>query len=426
MSERSDLPAEALRYVFDRLPDLVLILDPTAIYITDVNADGANGLGWTPDQMIGEKLHRFCIPDDQAPPGLRQRASEGEVVSFDRLMLRNDGMFVNYNFVGLQLDDLDRQGLLIGRPMERLLASDSKLSDLLKLADLASDGFVVSDTNGRVKYCNRAAAELGGIENPLGMDVRNFFVPDEEYHDEMVAVLRSGQGEIRATVTRVDGTEVPVAIRASFDKETNLWYSVERDISDTVARENELRQLNETLQIQASTDWLTRVANRKLLEHELENAEMSGQPFAVLILDIDDFKSVNDTLGHEAGDEMLRAIAGRLQNTVSSDDLLARLGGDEFVVLLRGTSLEQASVVAQRLIDVLRERYRILGRTISRSCSVGIAVYNTTTESESILRRADMALYQAKAAGRNQFAIYDHRMAQAIDNRIVDRRTNDV
>lgn len=418
----SVLNSETLRYVFDRMPDLIFILDPTVTVIVDVNEDGAAALGWTSEQMIGQKLHRFCIEDDPTPAGVRERASKGEVVSFDRLTLRGDGTFENYNFVGLHMNALDRYGLLVGRPMDRLLSSDSKLSDLLKLADLAVDSFVVSDAAGRIRYCNQAAREIAGESNPLGKDLTAFFRIADEDRPKLRDLMKSGSGEIRATVPRLDSEGIPVAIRANYDRESERWYAVARDISETVAGEEAMRDLNANLRIQASTDWLTRIANRSALENELERASMVAEPFTVMMLDVDDFKSVNDTLGHSAGDDLLRAIAGRLQNTVSNQDFVARLGGDEFVVMLRNTSGEQAAVVARRIIEVLREPFDIGPDPLSRSCSVGIAHFDPNSESGSVLRQADRALYRAKSSGRNRYVVYDvedvsDKSTQQIDNR---------
>ena len=132
-------------------------------------------------------------------------------------------------------------------------------------------------------------------------------------------------------------------------------------------------------------------------------------------MDVDDFKSVNDTRGHAAGDELLRAIAGRLNNTVSAKDMIARLGGDEFVVVVHNADSNQAKMMANRIIHSIREPYDIFGHALSRSCSIGIATSGPNSESGSILRQADLALYRAKSSGRNRYEVYDEQTMVEVD-----------
>jgi len=169
-------------------------------------------------------------------------------------------------------------------------------------------------------------------------------------------------------------------------------------------------QLMENL---ALHDALTGLANRRLLEDRVRMSlrhakrDREGCQAAVLFLDLDGFKQVNDTLGHHAGDLLLKQVAGRLQAAVRGDDTVARLGGDEFVVTLNKVTGEaDASLVAQKIIEAIARPYELEGQPAHVTTSMGIAIYPAHgRDAETLMQGADAALYRAKAAGKNVFRI---------------------
>jgi diguanylate cyclase (GGDEF)-like protein len=181
----------------------------------------------------------------------------------------------------------------------------------------------------------------------------------------------------------------------------------------------------EELSFQAMHDKLTRLPNRALVLDRaglmLARARRQHTPIATMFIDVDGFKSVNDTFGHAAGDQFLQIIADRLSSVVRETDTVGRLGGDEFVVLLEGETLYAGpELVAERLLAVLRQPFELgdsLGRPQSCSVSIGIAVGQRTTADE-LLRDADLALYQAKQAGRDRYVIFEESMHTASTDRI--------
>jgi diguanylate cyclase (GGDEF)-like protein/PAS domain S-box-containing protein len=182
-----------------------------------------------------------------------------------------------------------------------------------------------------------------------------------------------------------------------------------RDVTERVLLEGELTH-------QAFHDTLTGLANRALfrdrLEQTIARAKRSRDTFAVLLFDLDGFKQVNDSLGHTAGDELLRAAADRLGSVTRPDDTLARLGGDEFALLLEGTDETGAAHVADRVLERLGEPIAVSQRALSLSASIGIVVHHGGgTDSEELLRHADVAMYAAKAAGRRRYEVFRNEMA---------------
>jgi len=181
----------------------------------------------------------------------------------------------------------------------------------------------------------------------------------------------------------------------------------------------ELSRLKEELRHQAYHDPLTGLANRAMFSEQVEAQLADRRPglhSVVLFLDLDDFKLVNDTLGHGAGDRLLRAVAERVKGCVRADDLAARLGGDEFAILLIDTpDLDRSLAVAQRIIDALQVPFPIGGQEISVGGSIGIAAASRVDDNADVLlRNADVAMYTAKAAGKRRAAVFEPTMHAAI------------
>jgi diguanylate cyclase (GGDEF)-like protein len=181
----------------------------------------------------------------------------------------------------------------------------------------------------------------------------------------------------------------------------------------------ELSRLKEQLRHQAYHDPLTGLANRAMFAEQVEAQLAARQPgldAVVLFLDLDDFKLVNDTLGHGAGDRLLRVVAERINGCVRAEDLAARLGGDEFAVLLLDTpNLDRSMSVAQRIIEALQVPFQIGGSEISVGASIGIAATSRSDDSADVLlRNADVAMYTAKAAGKRRAAVFEPTMHAAL------------
>ncbi len=180
-----------------------------------------------------------------------------------------------------------------------------------------------------------------------------------------------------------------------------------------VADITERKKLEEEIRRLANHDPLTGLPNRRLflelIHFELAEARRNQGKMGLLFLDLDRFKEVNDTLGHEAGDDLLKAVAGRLKSAIRASDAAARIGGDEFSVLLAGiTRLEDITTTAQKILDVFREKFILGEREFLITMSVGISIYPDDSEDiETLFRYADMAMYRAKDRGGNSFAVYE-------------------
>lgn len=178
--------------------------------------------------------------------------------------------------------------------------------------------------------------------------------------------------------------------------------------ADITARKN----MEQRMRHMAHYDLLTELPNRALISERLQQAVIKARRdkthMAVMFLDLDRFKPVNDNLGHDIGDALLKQVARRLQACVRASDTVARIGGDEFVVMLPGIEHERdAAVVAGKILDALNQPFSVSGHEISISCSIGIAVYPEHGEEEKLLLlNADIAMYHAKRDGRNDYRLF--------------------
>ena len=183
----------------------------------------------------------------------------------------------------------------------------------------------------------------------------------------------------------------------------------------------ERKKIEEKLHYMAQYDALTELGNRNLFSSALNNSitysDHSGQSFALLFMDLDRFKQVNDTLGHDAGDELLKEVAIRVAQCIRDSDILCRLGGDEFTVIINGEYAEKASVrVSEKLIQALSQPFEIFGQELYVGASIGIVYYpEMGKDTSELIRNADMAMYQAKHEGRNRYRVFEPDMKTQVE-----------
>jgi diguanylate cyclase (GGDEF)-like protein len=185
-------------------------------------------------------------------------------------------------------------------------------------------------------------------------------------------------------------------------------------VADLQRSEEEVRQL-------AYYDTLTNLPNRRLLQDRfrqaLTQAKRHGYSMAVMFLDLDKFKQVNDTLGHDAGDDLLKQVAARISGCIRGGDTISRSGGDEFILAMAEISHPQdAALVAEKIIRVLATPFEIGGHPVQIGVSIGIAVYpiDGTDDTQELMKKADMAMYAAKESGRNCYRFYDDELRERL------------
>ena len=296
---------------------------------------------------------------------------------------------------------------------------DRRLSESMdRTLDLAPDAIIAISAERRIVMFNKAAEKIFGYTfeeidgKPLDTLIPSRFHEAHKGHvaDFENSGVRSRNMDSRGRVInglRKDGSEFPVEVSIAAMKEagSTVFLAVVRDIT-------EKRRVAEQIEYLATHDSVTGLANRNVcidrLSHAMALTEREENLLAFLYIDIDDFKRVNDTLGHAAGDELLREIARRIQRGVRKSDTVARLGGDEFAVILEQmASVEAVGDIAGKIIALLREPVTLAKGKAEVSASIGITVFPFDSHTaEQVVSDADVAMYVAKNAGKNRFQFY--------------------
>ncbi len=274
----------------------------------------------------------------------------------------------------------------------------------------ASEGIITIDADNRIRYLNPAIVKLFKFREAdlIGADLA-MILPAFRVEDNQC--LRSGDSIQEAPVEfeGVDSAGAPVPIEMTvcgFFVEEHCYYTL--TIRDITARKN----YEEKIQYQAFYDSLTGLPNRAFLKErvsfEISRARRSDTKFALMYLDLDRFKLINDTLGHDTGDLLLQEIAKRLKQSIRSDDLVARMGGDEFVILLPGLfHTELVGKIATKILDTVKQPMIIEGNRLNLSISIGITIFpDDAQDYEMLLTYADIAMYRAKENGKDTFQAF--------------------
>ncbi len=330
---------------------------------------------------------------------------------------------------------LDSQGDASHRVVVlRDITENRRIEQEMRIAATAFEslhGMIVTDANGIILRVNRAFTRMTG------------YTP-EEVIGHTPAMFKSGRHDADFYVTlwqsladrgawfgeiwdrRKNGEVYPLlqsisAVRGE-DGQVTHYVAAFSDISERKEAEEKIRHL-------AFYDPLTRLPNRRLLLDRLQQAmvlgERTGHHGALLFIDLDQFKSLNDTLGHDVGDLLLIEVARRLQEAIRASDTAARLGGDEFVVMLEELSAdaseaaEQARLVGEKVLSILNQPYYLAGHELRSTPSIGLTLFEGRRATiDELMRQADLAMYQSKSAGRNALHFFDPQMQAAVLQRV--------
>lgn len=316
----------------------------------------------------------------------------------------------------------------VAEKTRHLTATEQRLNTIL---DSVEAYIYIKDPELRYQYANRKVCELFGL--PLAQVVGQ---TDDRFFDVTTAAnLHENDRRVLLLGERVDTEEVNrspdgareqtyLSVKLPLRRPDGSIYALCGISTDISEHKKNLEQIHRL----AFYDLLTGLPNRRLLldrlQHALAQSVRGHLDGALLFIDLDNFKDLNDTQGHDMGDQLLQQVAQRLSSHVREEDTLARLGGDEFVLMLEGLHPQHSEAIAQidkvaaKLLQTLAEPYSLLGRSYSSTASIGIALFSESQGTvDELLKRADLAMYKAKAAGRNTLRFFNPEMQAEVSAR---------
>ena len=391
---------------------------------------------------IGDWTSRVAPEDhERVVGGLHAAMDEGrDTWSAEYRFVRADGSYATVRDQGVFMRNADGAtvnviGAMVDITAEKQVEAERRETEArnrlqASLLDKAHDSISVSGIDGRITYWNQGAERLLGwtAAEVIGKTKAELLMLGKaDLEPAYRQLLLKGEWRGEVAKRHKDGREVMVESHLTLvrgdDGQPQLVLEIDIDITQRKHDEHAILSL-------AFFDPLTRLPNRRLLLDRLRHAvaatKRDGHGGALLFIDLDNFKTLNDTLGHDKGDQLLQQVARRLEARVARDsDTVARHGGDEFVIVLENLSQDrekaalQAEQVAEKLLGAFNEPFQLDGHLHHTSPSIGVALFDKDMKDiDELLKRADLAMYQAKAAGRNTIRFFDLRMQTVINARV--------
>ncbi len=408
--------------VFSHSPDGIVILRHADGVITDLNNAMLARGGYTREEIIGQSVYEFpaFLNTQELRDSIDEIAQEGKLANQTVTFHTKTGEAVP-SLISTTILELSGEAyvMVIAKDIskqrtteERLRRSEERFRGIFENAPI---GILLVDMQGRIFQANHTAADLLAYDEQhmAGIHVSRLVPPDEraKLKESLGALTLRDQTTHRAERRMIcqNGLEIWTNFHVVLQRSGNgepLYYIVQiADITD-------IKQGQQRMERMAFYDTLTNLANRRLFQDRLnqaiEHCVRNNCVSALLYLDLDNFKRVNDTLGHQMGDDLLREVASRLQLCVRGEDTVGRTGGDEFTILLADiASPADAGMVAQKILNHLREPIEISGQPLVVTTSIGITVLPSDgLDPNELLRNADLAMYKAKERGRNNYQFY--------------------
>ena len=315
-------------------------------------------------------------------------------------------------------DDISAAIFHIDQEQQRLI-TEGKLQQLSQAVEQSANAIIITNKDGIIEYVNRSLTQLTGYTSAEIIGKKPKLLRSEYTNERTVSdiwkTLTAGKEWNGVLQNRKKDNSHYWSLQSIApikDEQGNITHYLSSSEDHT-----ELHEAQETIKQLAFYDPLTRLPNRRLLVDRLEQAISSAHRYpdqlvVVMVFDLDNFKTVNDSLGHKYGDMLLQHVASVFLDLVRNEDTVSRLGGDEFTIIVRGMpSIERATNLASTIIDTLAQPIILSGSQVVIGTSIGIAIYpQDGNDTDTLLRNADMAMYHAKSEGKNNFQLYRDEM----------------
>jgi len=316
--------------------------------------------------------------------------------------------------------------------ISQIVELEAKQKKQSQILEHIHDSVISTDKQGFITSWNRGSQRMFDYteEEILGESILKLYKNNEKPISELFSLISTNNKlDIEASMMKKDSTSIICDISLSIlrDEEGNVdgYIGYVQDITKQKEIQKLLALQTSKLQHQAHHDTLTDLPNRTLFKDRLSqaiiNAKRKQEKFALLFIDLDQFKKINDSLGHHIGDDVLIEATARLKSALREEDSLARLGGDEFTIILKNIKNAQtAALVAQKIVNIMRESIEISTHTLYISASIGISIYpNDSKNQNNLVKYADAAMYKAKDEGRDNYQFYSTDMTEVVFERVV-------
>lgn len=434
LQNKSKLMASELRLrtIFENEPDCIKIVDAEG-RLVQINPAGLAMIeADSVEQVVGKRVIDLVAPEYQAAfTDLQRRVIAGESV---RLKFRLLGLKGGQRWLDTHAVPLLDNGQPTQLAVTRDVTASQKVDADLRIAAAAFEsqyGLVVTDAQSVILRVNQAFTTITGYESQELIGQKPSLLKSDRHGKEFYRLMwevihRTGHWEGEIWDRRKNGEIYPKWLTISAVKDVDgavsHYIGAHQDISDRKKVEEKIKTL-------AFFDQLTGLPNRTLLQDRLKQAMTTssrcGTYGALLFIDLDHFKTLNDTLGHDMGDLLLKQVAQRLLHSVRDGDTVARLGGDEFVVVLSNLSKNQVDaasgteIAAEKILTTLNQIYQVGSLAHRSTASIGVTLFlGQTVSMDDLMKQADLAMYRAKEVGRNTLRFFDPDMQAAVLNRV--------
>ncbi len=420
-NQQLDVAKQEIRAIFDSMDAAVVVLNDDGT-IDDCNRQAREWLLQGRDYagLIGQPLAAVCVCSDSMQAGMAQgmlHECEFEFGGRHLQVVASDIHDAQHNKV---------KKVFLCFDITRQKMTEASLQIYAKVFANTTEGIAITDAQARYLEVNDAFCRITGYSAAELLGNTPKILQSGRHDAEFYAMLRQSleqqgfwQGEILDRAG--DGSIIPLllAINAVYDAAGNISHYITIVTDITSIKETQTR-----LDFLAHHDPLTELPNRLLftarLEHAIERAARDHDIFGLLFIDLDRFKTINDSLGHQFGDRLLIEVARRLRGLVRKADTIARLGGDEFVVLLEGLHIPgEATALANKIVVAMRQPFRLHDTELHVGCSIGITLYpEDGLDAVTLLKNADTAMYRVKDSGRDGYRKFSQELSEAADERL--------
>lgn len=427
--------AKELATLLEHSSNEIYVVDMDTLDYLYVNDGACSATGYTKEEFLEMNI-RDLGPylSAQKIDSIKQTLKESKSALTRTIHQRKDGS--NYH-VQAYIHTLQYKNkpsyVIFDTDITETVKLEEEYKKQAKILQYIHDSVISTDIYGTILTWNKGSENLFGYtkEEIVGKNIQILYAQENESSlDELLSMLNV-KNNLNSEITMLKKDTSPVICDVSFsilrdDLGTVTGYiGYIQDITQQKETQRLLEEQTKLLKHQAYHDMLTALPNRMLFNDRLEQAiiqaKRNKQKFALLFIDLDQFKNINDSLGHHIGDEVLIEAANRLSKTIREQDTLSRLGGDEFTIILKDIdNVQNVTTVAQKIISVIKEPISIASHSLYISSSIGISIYpDDTTIAENLVKYADAAMYRAKDEGRDNFQFYSSEMTTMAFEKVV-------